>query len=98
MAQPLSHTEIPSTGSDLADLGAVNGIDVSAARLEKAFRRLESAVSQIGKGYASLKADREKLNHLLQASQEEIGKMQQAVELVSGRLDHTIGRLEALGQ
>jgi exonuclease VII small subunit len=102
MAQPLPHADFDKTAVQQADYDPSNGhaneIDASAARLEQAFRRLESAVAHTGTGYASLKADKEKLNHLLHESEREAVKMREAVKHVSSRLDHTIATLEALEQ
>lgn len=97
MAQPLPQTDMNELDNAAYD-SAVNGIDASAARLEKAFRRLESAVSHAGSRYASLKGDKEKLNHLLQSAERDVAQMREAVKLVTGRLDHTIATLEALEQ
>jgi exonuclease VII small subunit len=83
MAQPLpSYHE---TGS---------GIDAAVSRLEQAFLRLEQTVENTRTGHHSLKADTEKLNHLLQAADGEIGRLREAVYTVSERLDRTIGILE----
>jgi predicted nucleic acid-binding Zn-ribbon protein len=75
-----------------------NGIDASATRLDQAFRRLEAVTARIGTGYESHKADKEKLNLLLQDSEREIVKMREMVSHVNNRLDHTIATLEALEQ
>ena len=93
MAQPL-----PQPDLDNSDFNALSGIDASAARLEQAFRRLEAAVAHSGTSTASLKADKEKLNHLLQESERDIAEMREVVKLVTGRLDHTISTLEAWEQ
>lgn len=83
MAQPLPQPE-----------EATNGIDESVHRLEQAFGRLEQALSNARAGQHSLKADREKLNHLLQEADSEISRLREAVFTVSERLDRTIGMLE----
>lgn len=104
MAQPLPVTDFESNALDMTsidmpqEIDAANGIDASAARLEQAFRRLEAATSRISTGYESLKADKEKLNLLLQDSEREIVKMREIVSHVNNRLDHTIATLEALEQ
>ncbi len=97
MAQPLPITDYETAQYDMEPL-TMNGIDASAARLEQAFRRLEGVTARIGTGYASLKADKEKLNLLLQDSEREIVKMREVVSHVNNRLDHTIATLEALEQ
>lgn len=98
MAQPLPITDFEATHFDMEPSSTMNGIDASAARLEQAFRRLEAATARTGTGYASLKADKEKLNLLLQDSEREIVKMREIVSHVNNRLDHTISTLEALEQ
>ncbi len=72
-----------------------SGIDASVQRLELAFVRLEQAVSSARAGQHSLKADHEKLNHLLRDADGEIGRLREAVYTVSERLDRTIGMLES---
>lgn len=95
MAQPLPITDFETTDFDMEPSSS---FDASAARLEQAFRRLETVTARIGTGYASLKADKEKLNLLLQDSEREIVKMREIVSHVNNRLDHTIATLEALEQ
>lgn len=96
MAQPLPHSDFDIF--DMQPPNASSGFDASATRLEQAFRRLEAATSRISAGFGSLKADKEKLNHLLQDSEREIVKMREMVSHVNNRLDHTIATLEALEQ
>ncbi len=98
MAQPLPQPTADTGDLNKASFSALSGIDASAARLEQAFLRLEEAVARSSKGYASLKADQEKLNHLLKESEREIAEMREVVNLVTGRLDHTISTLEAWEQ
>lgn len=93
MAQPL-----PQTDFDAASFSTLNGIDASAARLEQAFQRLEAALTHTGTRYASLKADKEKLNHLLRESEREVNAMREAVQHANSRIDLTIAQLEALEQ
>jgi exonuclease VII small subunit len=83
VAQPLPKPEETSSG-----------IDDAVSRLEQAFLRLEAAVETSRKGNHSLKADNEKLNHLLHDADEEIGRLREAVYTVTERLDRTIGMLE----
>jgi exonuclease VII small subunit len=83
MAQPLPKPE-----------EMTSGIDESVQRLEHAFLRLEQAVVNARTGQHSLKADHEKLNHLLHEADGEIGRLREAVFAVTQRLDHTIGILE----
>ncbi len=83
MAQPLPKTE--DTGS---------GIDAAVLRLEQAFLRLEQTVVNTRSGHHSLRADNEKLNHLLHEADGEIGRLREAVYTVTERLDRTIGILE----
>jgi chromosome segregation ATPase len=83
MAQPLPRPEEP-----------ISGIDESVLRLEQAFERLEQALGNARAGQHSLKADHEKLNHLLQEADNEIGRLREAVQTVSERLDRTISMLE----
>lgn len=86
MAQPLPKFDETSSG-----------IDESVLRLEQAFQRLEQAVGYTRTGHNSLRADREKLNLLLQDADGEIGRLKQAVHTVSRRLDETIATLEKEG-
>ena len=90
MAQPLPQL------ADPIDYAAMTGIDASASRLEQALRRLESAASNLGLRYSSLKGDQEKLNRLLRESENQVSEMREAVAHVSKRLDHTITTMEAL--
>ncbi len=83
MAQPLHNYEEPSSG-----------IDAAVSRLEQAFLRLEETVANTRGKHHSLRTDNEKLNHLLHDADEEIGKLKEAVHLVTDRLDRTIGMLE----
>ena len=86
MAQPLPQD----------DSYTLSGIDTAAARLEQAFRRLEGAAGHSRAGYDSLKAEHGKLNLLLQGAEEEISRMRDTVRAVSGRIERTIGLLEAV--
>ena len=83
MAQPLPKTE-----------ETTSGIDEAVVRLEQAFLRLEHAVGTARSGQHSLKEDHEKLNHLLHEADNEIGRLKDAVYVVTERLDHTINILE----
>ncbi len=86
MAQPLPKPE-----------ETTSGIDASVLRLEHAFQQLEQAVVNMRSGHHSLKADHEKLNHLLHEADGEIGRLREAVYTVTERLDRTIGMLEKEG-
>ena len=83
MAQPLPKVE-----------ETTSGIDASVLRLEHAFQRLDQAVATARSGQHSLKAETEKLNHLLHEADGEIGRLREAVYTVTERLDRTIGMLE----
>lgn len=98
MAQPLPNLNIDVDEFTDTNYAASNGIDASASRLDQAFRRLEAAASRTGTKYASLKAEQEKLNHLLRESEREVAAMRDAVQHVNSRIDHTIATLEALEQ
>jgi exonuclease VII small subunit len=91
VAQLLARPEEPGHEESFA-----SGIDLAASRLEQAFHRLEQAVAKAAASQHSLKVDREKLNHLLQAADEKITSLREVATAVSVRLDHTIGVLEAL--
>jgi exonuclease VII small subunit len=90
VAQPL---EKPSSDHDG---GTLNGIDAAALKLERAFARLESAVSRASEGHHSLKADGDKLNLLLREADKEIVRLKEVAGTVSKRLDRTIGMLEKM--
>ena len=88
MAQPLLKPE-ENTGEE-----TTSGIDIAVSRLEQAFLRLEQSVENSRAGQHSLRADNEKLNHLLHDADSEIGRLREAVFTVTERLDRTIETLE----
>ncbi len=91
MAQPLAKS--PQANSES---GAISGIEAAGLRLEQAFARLDAAVTHATSGHHSLKADHEKLNLLLRASEAEIGHLKKVAATVCARLDKTIGALESI--
>ncbi len=84
MAQPLAKP----------DTAPLSDIDAAAARLEHAFRRLEMASARARAEHHSLRADREKLNRLLQETEEKMQQFKEVTDTVSTRLDHAIILLE----
>jgi hypothetical protein len=72
----------------------MSGIDAAVSRLEQAFLRLENTAEKNRQSQHSLRADNEKLNHLLHDADNEIGRLREAVYTVSERIDRTIGLLE----